>query len=119
MKLIVCVSCKDMVMLTASGIRTCACGMTAGRYLEDNITAVVTKGAVLVGIDNNSYKQALVNALSEQCQKWDQRVDFYFTGWVPNHPGEVVYKKTLKAVEKYKLPKKKYTNKSTTPTDSA
>lgn len=115
MKLILCPDCGNITSLIGGGkISKCVCGKHSGKYCEDNITAVVTNGAILVGIDNNSYRNAL-NGYFETLD-WENRIDFYITGWIPNIPGEVIYKDTHEEVEEYKLPEEEFTTTSTIPT---
>ena len=96
MKLLFCEECRDTVSMTHDNItRTCKCGKTAGKYLKDKLTAVVTEHAVVFGIDNNSFANALATVrkvLFEDVQGFDmnKRYDFFFTGWIPTIPGEVI-----------------------------
>ena len=101
MKLISCQECKDMVVLRRKEIRSCHCGNVAGKYLDDGITAVVNNEAIVVGIDNNGFNIAERNATSDAAQKCSHRVDYFFTGWIPNFPGEVIRVETVDDVLKY------------------
>ena len=101
MKLVSCKKCKDLVMLVSEEIRFCMCGDIAGRYLDDRITAVVTKNAIVVGIDNNGFNIAKNYALCEKIQNCKYRVDYFFTGWIPNFPGEVIEVETVDDVINY------------------
>jgi hypothetical protein len=83
--------------------RSCKCGKTAGKYLKDKITAVVSEISVVFGIDNGSFLNALKTVLNimkaepEQLPKWmeeGKRYDFFFTGWIPTKPGEVIFVKS-------------------------
>lgn len=101
MKLVACQNCKDLIMLITKEIRCCKCGETAGKYLDDYNTAVVTKNAIVVGIDNNGFNVAKHLATGEDAQNCKYRVDYFFTGWVPNFPGEVIKVKTVDDVLNY------------------
>lgn len=96
MKLLFCEECRDTVAMTHDNItRSCKCGKVAGKYLKDKLTAVVTKDSVVFGIDNNSFLNALhtvKKVLGEDMPQFDndKRYDFFFTGWIPTKPGEVI-----------------------------
>ena len=90
MKLITCEKCLDVVNLVESHTRTCHCGEIAGKYLDDRVTAVVSSKALVMGIDNNGWniaKHMVKNALEKEI---DFRVDYFFVGWIPTIPGEVI-----------------------------
>lgn len=105
MKLLFCVHCRDTVcMTTENETRSCKCKKTGGKYLKDRITAVITEDSVVFGIDNNSF----INALATIEKIWSgeysqfkegQRYDFFFTGWIPTVPGEVIRVKSLAHVK--------------------
>ena len=96
MKLINCPKCNDVVCLAPQVTRMCLCEHIAGKYLEDNVTAVVSKDAIVFGIDNNGI--AIAKHFAENAKKVDYRVDYFFTGWIPNHPGEVQVVETVEDV---------------------
>lgn len=97
MKLISCPECKDLILLVPKDVRICYCGKHGGKYLNDHITAVVNKGAILVGLDNNSFTNAKKTVMQNK-DKWEHRVDFFFVGWIPTKPGEVIFVDTLDEV---------------------
>ena len=99
MKLINCPECNDVIALNEHHVRSCYCGKTAGKYCDDEITAVITENAYVVGIDNNGFR--LAKWFSDQYKENENRVDGFFTGWVPNHPGEVILVKTVNDVLTY------------------
>lgn len=101
MKLVACQNCNDLVMLINKVTRCCKCGEVAGKYLDDNNTAVVTKNAIVVGIDNNGFNIAKWYSMGEEAQNCKYRVDYFFTGWVPNFPGEVIKVETVDDVLNY------------------
>jgi len=101
MKLIKCEECGDLVMLIRRHTRCCVCGDIAGKYLDDGITAIVSKDAVVVGIDNNGFNIAARYAMSKNAQDCEYRVDYFFTGWIPNFPGEVIIVETVDDVLNY------------------
>ena len=119
MKLIACTECNDIMNLHHIHVRTCYCGAVAGRYLDDFITAVVNKDAIVVGIDNNGF--AISKHYYEINQEIKDRVDIFFTGWIPNHPGEVIVVDTVIDVLEYPFEMKEEdkTTKSTLPTKGA
>jgi len=93
MKLLLCSECGDLVCLRKKFIRLCYCGEVAGKYLDDNLTAVVTENSIVVGIDNNSFGDCLTryNIYNpEGTNPHDKRVDFFFAGWIPTIPGEII-----------------------------
>ena len=108
------------MMLVGGGMtRTCYCGHVGGKYLDDNITAVVNEDALVVGIDNNGFSFA--KQLAERATPLAHRVDYFFTGWIPNHPGEVIVVETVEHVLEYNyhLPEEKRAYGSTLPTEIA
>lgn len=98
-KFIICDECDDVVLLVNEITRTCGCGKCAGKYLKDNITAVVTKDAIVFGIDNVTFRDALIRASDHKDLTY--RRDFFFTGWVPNHPGEIIRVNEVEDVKDY------------------
>jgi hypothetical protein len=74
MKLLICLKCQDVFKLSTKRERSCECGATKGRYLEDGINAVHS-GGVPLGFSNPS----LVEALSTRPQSGSGRV---FTAFV-------------------------------------
>jgi len=99
MKLIACPKCNDTMQLVQGYVRTCFCGECGGKYLSDRITAVVNKDAIVFGIDNNGF--GVAKQLYEMHQETPHRIDFFFTGWIPNHPGEVIQVETVEDVLAY------------------
>ena len=116
MKLICCKKCNDVVNLLHT-TRTCYCGNSAGKYLDDNITAVVNKDSVVVGIDNNGFMMAKQLAVgNKDCES---RLDFFFTGWIPTKPGEVIVVDSIDDVLKYDNHIEDVNYTSTSPCESA
>lgn len=106
MKMIYCPKCKYLFEIRHSPAYICLCkeNQCCGKYLNDNLTAVVTENAVVVGIDNNSFRDATTrykqhNPKGEE--PWDTRIDFFFTGWIPTIPGEIVRVETVDDVAKF------------------
>ena len=58
MKLIYCPKCGDMVKLRQYH-RTCDCGLAWGKYLDDDLNAVIGGEAIPVVITNDSFRDAL------------------------------------------------------------
>jgi len=106
MKLIHCPKCGDFFNLpTKLGkTKTCRCRKHAGKYLSNGVEAVVTEGAIIAGIDNNTFLTATwrYGDTKEKHPEWP-RVDFFFTGWISTIPGEVIRVKTVKEVKDYKF----------------
>jgi len=100
MKAIRCDECSDVVMMPIKGvIKRCYCGKYHAKYLNDGITLIVNGEPVVIGIDNNTFSIAVERA--EYTKEWTHRVDFFFTGWIPNHPGEVIFVNTIDDVIKF------------------
>lgn len=99
MKLITCERCHDTMQLVNGMVRTCYCGDCGGKYLSDNITAVVNKDAIVFGIDNNGFN--IAKQLYHMHQESPHRVDFFFSGWIPTKPGEVIVVETVEDVLAY------------------
>lgn len=119
MKLIACSKCNDLMVLVNDYTRTCFCGAVGGKYLDDNITAVVNKDALVMGIDNNGL--TLAKRMANHHKEVEFRIDFFFTGWIPNHPGEVIVVETVEDVlaYDYHLPEEEREYTSTLPTEIA
>ena len=100
MKLLWCEKCNDLVMLRIDMVTKCSCEAYAGKYLDDNITAVVNDDAIVVGIDNNSFNNAVVSQKQIK-EEYEERYDFFFCGWIPTRPGEVVFVDTVEDVHEY------------------
>jgi hypothetical protein len=117
MKLIWCDHCNTLTSISKK-FRTCQCGKFGGKYLDDNITVVVNEGSIIVGIDNNTF---LVHSLRNYkhliYNKVPERIDMFFTGWIPNIPGEVIFVKSKWKARRFFGPYNK-TNSSTMPTKS-
>ena len=114
MKLINCPECNDVVNLIDEFPRLCKCRKCSGKYLDDHITAVVSKDAIVCGIDNNGFKMAKDCAIYYKDEP--QRVDFFFTGWIPTKPGEVIVVDSYEDVLDYEYHVKKPSYVSTSPT---
>lgn len=103
MKLLRCSKCNDSIVIGVLNVtRKCACGETAGKYLKDNVTAVVSKGSIVYGIDNNSLTNAIHNftAFPKKYPRYaKERFDFFFVGWVPTVPGEIIWVDSVHEVE--------------------
>jgi hypothetical protein len=92
MKLFICQHCENFMCLKRAdefAVTFCECGKSAGKYLSDKNTAVFSKDCIIVGIDNNSFNNA-VDSYVKYHKKFANRVDFFFTGWIPTKPGEVI-----------------------------
>ena len=119
MKLILCKKCHDFFSLSNKLGKTkyCRCRKSAGKYLSDGVVAVVTDNCVIAGIDNNTFQSAVWRQKEtlENHSEWP-RVDYFFTGWIPTKPGEVVKVMTVKEVKEYPFEVEKKTIYSTMPT---
>jgi hypothetical protein len=58
-----------------------------------------TKDSIIVGIDNNTWND--VRKRYNQFRNYPSRLDFFFTGWIPTIPGEVIRVDTVQDVRKY------------------
>jgi hypothetical protein len=58
MKLMVCRSCGDVVLLRREP-RQCACGQAQGRYLDDNSTVEQTEGTLSIALHNHDLRAAI------------------------------------------------------------
>lgn len=108
MKLFYCPECRQLVdiMSPKHGVHKCYCGKHFGKYLDDRITAVFTKGAIIVGIDNNTWLPAVQRYKQHEPngeQPYPVRIDFFFTGWIPTIPGEVIWVDTEQEVHDFPM----------------
>ena len=112
MKLIYCKKCGTLTSLVVKKVRYCKCKKCCGKYLADTITSVINKDSVLVGIDNFSFGIS-VRRYDDLIEKHpDTRIDSFFTGWIPNLPGESITVETKKEVNEY--PFEEYHNTGST-----
>jgi len=106
MKLFYCTECYSLIQVRVSHIYNCLCKKHAGKYLNDNLTAVFTKGTIIVGIDNNSFYPAVDRYKihnPEGEKPYPTRIDFFFVGWVPTIPGEVIFVDTVDDVVNFPM----------------
>lgn len=74
MKLLLCKSCQDVVKFQSTD-RVCQCGLSGGRYLDDDVTVeYYGEHAVVLGIDNHTLRAAIVDETIE--------VSRMITAWV-------------------------------------
>lgn len=64
MKLLMCLKCFDVFSLTKK-VRTCSCGETKGKQLEDGLNAVYSGECVPLGMTNTSLSDAAKNQKNE------------------------------------------------------
>ena len=73
-----------------------------------------SKYCLIFGIDNGSFASAVRNYITEITNFDDgERRDWFFTGWVCTHPGEVVLVDTIE--ELYELDESKIVHATSTP----
>lgn len=99
-----CIDCYTLIELKSNYVAYCPCEKCAGKYLNDNLTAVVTEDAIVVGIDNNTFRDAINRYLKyypKGDEPYNKRIDFFFTGWIPTIPGEVIVVGVAEAVEQF------------------
>lgn len=58
MKLLLCLKCSDIFSLRTEKERTCLCGSTKGKYI-DNLNAEISGPCMPIGFANSSFLQAL------------------------------------------------------------
>lgn len=68
MKLLLCLSCGDVVKMHPTP-RSCACGASSGRYLDDLSTVEQTEGSVSIALHNHDLRAAL-DAYGESPDAW-------------------------------------------------
>ncbi len=104
MKLIYCIECLTLIEMKSKYVVYCPCEKCVGKYLNDNLTAVVTKNCVVVGIDNNSFRDAVLRYRKhypEGDEPYNKRLDFFFVGWIPTIPGEVIVVECEESVKQF------------------
>jgi hypothetical protein len=60
-KLLYCLRCHDAIMLIPNEIRSCKCGRSSGRYVDDINAEISGDDAVCIGFSNPSFWDALCN----------------------------------------------------------
>ena len=68
MKLILCPHCQDVFKL-AYKIRSCECGQSSGKYLEDGLNAEIYGESIPLGFANSS----LADAIEKRPKRGDGR----------------------------------------------
>ncbi len=58
MKLLLCRVCGDVVKLSPTP-RSCGCGASSGRYLEDESTVEQTEGSISIALHNHDLRAAI------------------------------------------------------------
>jgi hypothetical protein len=58
MKLMICRECGDVVLMRLEE-RSCVCGKSRGRYLEDRSTVEQTAGTLSIALDNRGLHEAV------------------------------------------------------------
>lgn len=58
MKLLLCLRCGDVVQMREQQ-RSCLCGESSGRYLEDGSTVEQTAGSISLALHNGELRDAL------------------------------------------------------------
>jgi len=97
MKGFICDVCGDHVIISSRKFpKMCSCKKYLAKYLADGITLAINGHPVIFGIDNNTFAVAERNYL--HTRDWKDRVDFFFTGWIPNKPGEILFVKSKRQV---------------------
>lgn len=75
MKLLLCVSCWDMIKMEVHEIRECKCGKIAGKYLKDKRHAVYSGDCAMpIGIANEDLKSHM--------KHWESEVGKGIRAWV-------------------------------------
>lgn len=67
MKLLLCLECGDVVRMRPES-RTCVCGKSSGRYVDDEVVEQ-TAGSVSLALHNHDLRAAL-DALIQQPDSW-------------------------------------------------
>ena len=68
MKLLVCRNCGDVILMRPEA-RSCFCGKSSGRYLEDKSTVEQTAGTLSIALHNHDFHTA-VAAFDEAPAGW-------------------------------------------------
>ena len=79
MKFVLCSKCSDVFKLS-SEVRSCRCGLSQGRYLEDNLHAEINMAAIPIGLSNRSLLEAMRGyatnkSMDRKVDAWVFRVD--------------------------------------------
>lgn len=59
MKLLFCLSCQDVIKLIRGSHRSCLCGETRGRYVDDVNAVYYGEHAIPLGFANGSFARAI------------------------------------------------------------
>lgn len=60
MKLLYCPQCHDIVALYQEK-RSCLCGLSSGKYLDDRVTVKIDGAAIVLGFSNSEFFAAVRN----------------------------------------------------------
>lgn len=69
MKLLLCRECGDVIKLQPGTPRSCLCGKSAGRYLDDLSTVEQTEGSISIALHNHDLRDA-VEAFDDSPDAW-------------------------------------------------
>jgi hypothetical protein len=73
-----------------------------GRFTLYNKCNKINRGGIYL-VDNNGWNDARsrYNSCVRNPIKYPTRIDFFFTGWLPTKPGEIIRVETVQDVRKY------------------
>jgi len=60
MKLIFCPECYDIFDLDIKEVKSCHCGQSSGKYLDDLRTVEVSEKAIVICFNNQQFTNALI-----------------------------------------------------------
>lgn len=69
MKLLLCRACGDVIKLHPGAPRSCLCGASSGRYLDDHATVEQTEGTISIALHNHDLRAA-VEAFDDSPDGW-------------------------------------------------
>lgn len=82
MKLIVCTACNEIYRLRTGEWRSCKCGQTGGRYLDDGLHAEYYGEGYMFGISNPSFLRALEDEKDDRESGTHKIGGHEFDAWV-------------------------------------
>lgn len=83
MKLLLCKSCSDVIALGIGKFRKCECGLSSGRYLDDNYNAEIKgEDAIAICFLNST----LAYAVNHRPESGERGIEFIAFVAAKDHP---------------------------------
>ncbi len=96
MKLLFCLSCESAFNLSHTGVKTCPCGKTTGRYCDYGGVVSFEGPGIPIGFHWGQFKEAVNNRQSTGNNRQSNTGRVEFKAWVSGTKDETVYDDNLR-----------------------